>query len=424
MDTIGCGEDIVAKGIKVRKFNIGNRSSQLLSTDLSSLDKHTHHPYALVIPQSLTEFILGEKVKDCGVTVHRPCKVTSLKTNDKDDQLTDVTFESGKNITAKYVIGADGARSVVCIILIHFYLLLLNCLQVRQMAGIGFVDPKTGEQGDRVAQMVLADVVYEGKDHDFGFLGTMSPESFFLSIPMPHSFNELLAKNGQYIEGQIYRIGSAVPLTDGEIPRSPNKEYLQNLIDRFGPTILASDASVNPSSTSVRIKEVMWSTRFRTHSAIADKFFTRLGGDELEDAATPPSVPYTTSRHGGIILLIGDAAHIHSPAGGQGMNLGIRDAVFLGEAISKHINASASQPSTVDSDYILREFAEVRHKRAMEVIAFTKTLLLVAGAQDKNISWMLPISAVTARDWMLWLGGKFGFMRARMAWAMSGLGRR
>jgi 2-polyprenyl-6-methoxyphenol hydroxylase-like FAD-dependent oxidoreductase len=121
LDTIGCGDDIVAKGTKVRKINTGNRSSRLVSTDLSSLDKYTHHPYALVIPQNLTEFILGEKVKGYGVTVHRPCKVISLKRNDKDDQLTDVTFESGKIITAKYVIGADGARSVVCILSIHFY---------------------------------------------------------------------------------------------------------------------------------------------------------------------------------------------------------------------------------------------------------------------------------------------------------------
>jgi hypothetical protein len=294
------------------------------------------------------------------------------------------------------------------------------------MAGIGFTDPKTGEEGDRItnlAQMVLADIVYEGRDNsDLGFSGTMSPESFFLSMPMPKSFNELLAKNGQEVEGQIYRIGAGVPLVDGEIPHSPSKEYLQNLVDRFGPTILSSDASVNPRSTPTRIKEVIWSTRFRTHSAIADKEFTRLGAGELQDVTV--AADNSTIKHGGIILLVGDAAHIHAPAGGQGMNLGIRDAVFLGDALLKHINASASQPSSVDADYILREFAEERHQRALEVIAFTKNLLSLMGAQDKKISWLFPISATTVRDWVLWLGGKFGFVQARMAWSISGLGRR
>lgn len=409
LDTIDCGEEIVAKGIKARSVNIRNRSSKLVSTNLSSLDKYTRHPYALVIPQNLTEYVLGEKFKGYGATVHRPCKVAFLKRNENDDHLTDVTFEDGKTITAKYVIGADGARSVV-----------------RRMAGIGFTDPKTGEKGDRVTnltQMVLADIVYEGRDNnDLEFLTTVSPESFFLSMPMPNSFNDLLAKNGQEVEGRIYRIGAGVPLVDGEIPHSPSKEYLQNLIDRFGPTILSSDASVNPNPTPVHIKEVIWSTRFRTHSAIADKGFTRLGGDELQGATV--AADEDAVKHGGIILLVGDAAHIHSPAGGQGMNLGIRDAVFLGDALIKHINASASQPSSVDADYILREFAEERHKRALEVIAFTKNLLSVMGAQDKKISWLFPISATTLRDWVIWLGGKLGFVQARMAWAMSGLGRR
>ncbi|KAG2368549.1 FAD/NAD(P)-binding domain-containing protein [Suillus spraguei] len=409
LDTIGCGEEIVAKGIKARNIEIGNRSSKLVAANFSSLDKHTRHPYGLVIPQNVTEYILGEKFKEYGMTVHRPCKVISLKMNEDDADLTDVIFEDGKTITAKYVIGADGARSVV-----------------RQIAGIGFTDPKTGGEGDRVtnlAQMVLADIVYEGRDNsDLDFLGTMSPDSFFISLPMPNSFNDLLAKSGQEVEGQICRIGAGVPLMEGEIPHSPSKEYLQNLVDRFGPTTLSSDASVNPSSMSVRIKEVIWTTRFRTHSAIADKLFTRLGGDELQGATV--AADDSTTKRGGIILLAGDAAHIHSPAGGQGMNLGIRDGVFLGDALIKHINAAASQPSSVDADYILHEFAEERHGRALEVIAFSKDMLSLVGMQDKKISWLFPISATTVRDWVMWLSGKLGFMRARMAWAMSGLGRR
>jgi 2-polyprenyl-6-methoxyphenol hydroxylase-like FAD-dependent oxidoreductase len=34
------------------------------------------------------------------------------------------------------------------------------------------------------------------------------------------------------------------------------------------------------------------------------------------------------------VLLAGDAAHVHSPAGGQGVNTGIGDAVVLAEALA------------------------------------------------------------------------------------------
>lgn len=36
------------------------------------------------------------------------------------------------------------------------------------------------------------------------------------------------------------------------------------------------------------------------------------------------------------VVLIGDAAHIHSPFGGRGMNLGIEDAYFVAKAISEN----------------------------------------------------------------------------------------
>jgi len=51
------------------------------------------------------------------------------------------------------------------------------------------------------------------------------------------------------------------------------------------------------------------------------------------------------------------------------MNLAIRDAIFLGEAITKHIKASAENRGVDDT--ILEEFAEVRHAWALEIIKYT-----------------------------------------------------
>ncbi|KIJ17568.1 hypothetical protein PAXINDRAFT_167574 [Paxillus involutus ATCC 200175] len=395
LDTIDCGDDLVSQGTKSSRFAIGSRSEALFKLYMGGLGSYTRHPYALVVPQNITEHVLGAKLAGLGVIVHRPLKVVGLKRNEENSHLSDVTFEDGRVISAKYVVGADGARSVV-----------------RTVAGIGFSDPKSGDQGhesNNLSQMILADITFEGANIDNSTLrGTMSSDSFFLCFPLPSSFNEYLAANGQAnVTDRLCRIGCGVPMEDGEIPHAPSKEYLQKLIDRFGPYGLSSDPSVNPNPKPICIKDVVWSTRFRNRSAIADTAFTRLAGED-----------------GGAIVLIGDAAHIHSPVGGQGMNLGLRDAIFLGEALTKHINAAESKPLT-EADSILSEFAAIRHARALEVIGLTKTLLSVAGMKYRErICWWFPISSAKARDWAMWAVGWIPFVQKRMAWQLSGLGRR
>jgi 2-polyprenyl-6-methoxyphenol hydroxylase-like FAD-dependent oxidoreductase len=72
----------------------------------------------------------------------------------------------------------------------------------------------------------------------------------------------------------------------------------------------------------------------------------------------------------GRILLAGDAAHVHSPAGGQGMNTGIQDAVALGRALTAVVRgANASR---------LDEYDRVRRPVAQRVVAFTDRMTRMA----------------------------------------------
>ncbi|MBA4790330.1 MAG: FAD-dependent monooxygenase [Rhizobiales bacterium] len=65
----------------------------------------------------------------------------------------------------------------------------------------------------------------------------------------------------------------------------------------------------------------------------------------------------------GRVLLAGDAAHIHSPAGGQGMNTGIQDALNLGWKIGAILSGRG------DSEALLESYEAERRPVAREVVA-------------------------------------------------------
>jgi len=44
------------------------------------------------------------------------------------------------------------------------------------------------------------------------------------------------------------------------------------------------------------------------------------------------------------VLLAGDAAHVHAPAGGQGLNIGVQDAVNLGWKLAQVVSGSSPEP--------------------------------------------------------------------------------
>lgn len=112
---MGCAEPLIKAGTRVTggKLWDGHRFHPFV--DFSLIRSYTRFPFVLIAPQQTTERILGERVQEIGITVRRPYKVANLRVNAQDTNLTDVVFEDGQVVQARYVIGADGSKSVVCV---------------------------------------------------------------------------------------------------------------------------------------------------------------------------------------------------------------------------------------------------------------------------------------------------------------------
>lgn len=101
-----------------------------------------------------------------------------------------------------------------------------------------------------------------------------------------------------------------------------------------------------------------------------------------------------TSYREGRVLLAGDAAHVHSPLGGQGLNLGVQDAFNLGWKLAA-VQSGQSDASLLDS------YAAERRRRSRAVITVTDlvTRLMMAGnpVPQRVRKTVVPLILSTAR---------------------------
>jgi 2-polyprenyl-6-methoxyphenol hydroxylase-like FAD-dependent oxidoreductase len=245
---------------------------------------------------------------------------------------------------------------------------------------------------------VLADITLSNDNPTLptnNVIGTVQEGGFFFVVPL-----QKWRTDNAESQDAIYRIGFNIPAALGPPPSNPSIEYLQEHLDKHAPLSLSSDPTVNPNP--IRITKLLWATRFRTHAAIADKFVFRL--HERDDTL------------GGYVTLIGDAAHIHSPAGGQGMNLGIRDAIAFGPALVAHMNQKTTPADTSDSD-ALQVYGQTRRASALSVIRLTKRIMGV-------ITTLGTTRVVDVPYWILRLLGVVPAVKRMIAWQVSGLGNR
>ncbi|GAA2978004.1 FAD-dependent monooxygenase [Actinokineospora diospyrosa] len=76
----------------------------------------------------------------------------------------------------------------------------------------------------------------------------------------------------------------------------------------------------------------------------------------------------------GRVLLAGDAAHIHPPAGGQGLNLGVQDAVNLGWKLAGQVRGWAPEA-------LLDSYHDERHPVAADVLDNTRAQVALSSAE-------------------------------------------
>jgi 2-polyprenyl-6-methoxyphenol hydroxylase-like FAD-dependent oxidoreductase len=214
---------------------------------------------------------------------------------------------------------------------------------VRESAGIPFVGASYGES------FVLADVrLRGGVPHDEVIL-YFSPAGMVVVAPLPDGVHRVVA-------------------TVDAAPEHPDADFVQALLDTRGP-----------QQQRAVVEGLVWSSRFRVHHRIAESY------------------------RSGRIVLAGDAAHVHSPAGGQGMNAGILDALRLSDAL---VAALAGDAAALDA------YGAERRPVAQQVVALADRLTRLATVRPGLRGLRNLVLSTLAR---------LPRFRRQLAWRLSGL---
>jgi 2-polyprenyl-6-methoxyphenol hydroxylase-like FAD-dependent oxidoreductase len=240
----GTGANMWAQGRKMARVPLGDAGKDA-----------TPYPFVLILGQDDNERILGDNLRDLGVSVQWSTELVGLA--QEPDRVTATLKQpdgTERKVLAGWVAGCDGAHS-----------------PVRQLSGIEFPGAP-----------------YE---HVFFVADTEATGSM-----VPNEVNVYLWRDGFHLlfpmRGQDHwRIVGILP---------------PNLRDKDDVGFEAVIPSLrNEAGAGLSFKACSWFSTYRIHHRSAARFRDRR------------------------CFLLGDAAHIHSPVGAQGMNTGLQDAYNL-----------------------------------------------------------------------------------------------
>ncbi|GAN00992.1 monooxygenase FAD-binding protein [Mucor ambiguus] len=279
-------------------------------------------PQLTSIPQSRTESVLASLIEK-QATIHWNTKLESYTTNDDSDFVTAVIVhgddKTKETVQGKYIVGADGAHSTV-----------------------RHLDPTWTYEGYSAnTQFALADVMLSGPSMNAikdTFNIFYHSEGMVLLIPINYDHSRRKSNLFRIIANKGPYERRATPKKDDTITHGICEDDAEHLSIEEVNEILKARAD----SLDLTASNPAWLTHFYINSRKANGF------------------------RRGKAFLIGDAAHCHSPVGGQGMNLGLQDADNLAWKMSLVLKGSTS-----NAELLLDSYSIEREPAAENVISQT-----------------------------------------------------
>jgi len=311
---MGIIDRIIEGGKQAKGVSFNENGKEVAELKLTNVgEKQTAFPFIHLYQQSKNERQLLDFLTLNCCPVYWETTLTDLRQTAQSVELQLLTGDTSVPITCDWVIGADGAHSMV-----------RKQLQV----------PFNGDTYNH--KFYLADVEIESNNLDADqvklFLAKKGFSGFF---PMPEA-------NRYRIIGNLpYELDAKDDLAINDI-----LPYLQS-IDHI----------------DIKIAQTYWFATYKLHHRMADKF------------------------REGRCFLIGDAAHIHSPVGGQGMNTGLQDSYNLAWKLAGVVNKQLDAK-------LLDSYSAERMPVARELLNTTDRVFNIIMSRNWFIGlfkkWLLP----------------------------------
>jgi 2-polyprenyl-6-methoxyphenol hydroxylase-like FAD-dependent oxidoreductase len=253
-------------------------------------DPATSPIHAMMMPQPRLVRLLEKRARDLGVDLRWGHELTALSPGADGVALSVATADGDYTMTADYLVGADGGRSLV-----------------RKSVGIDFPGT-TSATVARLAQVHVPDEL-RAPDGGLNIPGVGH-------IPFGHNrFDQGMVLVGSF-QPDVLLVGTredGTAVDQGPMSIGDLRASLQRILGVDVPL----EEPRGPGPHALR----------------------RIDGQNTRQAEH-----YRAGR----VLLLGDAAHVHSAMGGPGLNLGLQDAVNLGWKLAAEIDGWAP-PGLLDS---------------------------------------------------------------------------